>query len=108
MVSQVNKGAANTANVLRSVMVSAQNECAQKVMDIIVRTQKLSQDLVTIDSEFVALGIDSIDAVEILFELESQFDIEIPDQEMHSVRTVRQAAEAVERLLTARAPAAAT
>jgi acyl carrier protein len=82
-----------------------QNEsgCAQRVIDVIVRTQKLSPEQVTIDSEFAALGIDSIDAVEILFELESEFSIEISNEQMQSVRTVRHAAEAVDRLLTANA-----
>lgn len=83
--------------------VSVQNECAQSVINIITRTRKLSPGQVTIDSEFAALAIDSIDAVEILFELESEFNIEISNEQMQSVRTVRQAVEAVEQLLAANA-----
>ena len=73
-----------------------QSDCVQRVIDVFIRSQKLSPGQVTIDSEFAALEIDSMDAVVILFELEKEFDITIPDEQMHSVRTVRQAAEAVQ------------
>ena len=56
----------------------------------------------TIDSDFVQLGIDSMDAVEILFALENEFDISIPDDEVRGVRNIRQMCEGVERLLEAK------
>ena len=56
----------------------------------------------TIDSDFVKLGIDSMDAVEILFALENEFDISIPDDEARRVRSIRQMCEGVERLLEAK------
>jgi acyl carrier protein len=58
---------------------------------------------VTIDSDFVQLGIDSMDAVEILFALENEFDISIPDDEARSVRSIRQMCAGVERLVAAKA-----
>jgi acyl carrier protein len=57
---------------------------------------------VTIDSSFEELGIDSMDAVEILFALENEFDISIPDEEVKTVRNVRQMVEGVERLRAAK------
>jgi len=57
---------------------------------------------VTIDSEFEQLGIDSMDAVEILFALENEFDVSIPDDEVRTVRNVRQMCEGVERLVAAK------
>jgi len=62
---------------------------------------------VTIDSEFQQLNIDSMDAVEILFAMENEFDISIPDEEVRSVRNVRQMCEGVERLLAAKSDTAA-
>ena len=56
----------------------------------------------TIDSDFVNLGIDSMDAVEILFALENEFDISIPDEDARQVRSIRQMCEGVERLLEAK------
>ena len=55
----------------------------------------------TIDSEFAQLGIDSMDAVEILFALENEFEISIPDDEVRVVRGVRGMCEGVERLVAA-------
>jgi acyl carrier protein len=40
--------------------------------------------------------------VEILFALENEFDISIPDDEVRSVRNVRQMAEGVEKLVAAK------
>jgi acyl carrier protein len=89
--------------MLTSDKASVQNDCIDRVIDLIARIKKLPLEQVTIESEFVALNIDSIDAVEILFELENEFSIEIPDEQMYTVRTVRQAAEAVDQLLKANA-----
>jgi len=63
---------------------------------------------VTIDSEFQQLNIDSMDAVEILFAMENEFDISIPDEKVRSVRNVRQMCEGVERLLAAKSDTAAS
>ena len=79
-----------------------QSECVERVIDVIARSQKLPREQVTIDSEFTALDIDSVDAIEILFELESEFNIVIPDEKIHSVRTVRQVVDAVEQLVEAK------
>ena len=50
-----------------------------------------------------------MDAVNILFGFESEFDINIPDEEAKDIRTIRQMAEGVEKLIAAKAagPAAA-
>jgi acyl carrier protein len=44
-----------------------------------------------------------MDAVEILFALENEFDISIPDDEVRGVRNVRQMCEGVEKLVAAKA-----
>ena len=78
------------------------DELTQRVLRIIAETQRKDPAQVTIDSSFEELGIDSMDAVEILFALENEFDINIPDEEVKSVRNVRQMVEGVERLLAAK------
>jgi acyl carrier protein len=62
-------------------------------------------ETVTIDSTFEQLNIDSMDAVEILFALENEFDIVIPDDEVRSVRNVRQMCEGIAKLVAAKAAA---
>jgi acyl carrier protein len=61
---------------------------------------------VTIESDFQQLGIDSMDAVEILFALENEFDISIPDDDVRNVRNIRQMCEGVEKLVAAKADGA--
>jgi len=79
------------------------DEFTQRVLKTIATSKRIPVEQVTIDSEFQQLGIDSMDAVEILFALENEFDISIPDEEVRNVRNVRQMCEGVERLVAAKA-----
>ena len=81
------------------------DETIQRVIKVIATTKRIPIESVTIEKEFVELGIDSMDAVEILFALENEFDISIPDDEVRSVRGIRQMCEGVERLLLAKSAA---
>ena len=81
------------------------DEFIQRVRSVIANSQRIPIDNVTIDSSFQELGIDSMDAVNILFGLESEFDISIPDDETKDIRTVRQMAEGVAKLVAAKAEA---
>ncbi len=49
------------------------------------------------DDIFEALGIDSVQVLELLSELEMYFDVEIPDYELREVRTFAELAEQIER-----------
>jgi acyl carrier protein len=79
------------------------DEFIQRIRSVVANSQRIPIEKVTIDSSFQELGIDSMDAVNILFGLESEFDISIPDDEVKDIRTVRQMAEGVERLVAAKA-----
>lgn len=81
------------------------DEIVQRVLTVIAASKRIPLETVTIDSEFQQLNIDSMDAVEILFALENEFDINIPDDEVRNVRNVRQMCEGVERLVVAKASA---
>jgi acyl carrier protein len=81
------------------------DELIQRVIKAIATTKRIPIESITIDSSFLDLGIDSMDAVEILFELENEFDINIPDDEVRSVRGIRQMCEGVERLVLAKSAA---
>jgi acyl carrier protein len=79
------------------------DDLVQRVLKVIATSKRIPPETVTIDSEFQQLGIDSMDAVEILFALENEFDITIPDEEVRTVRNVRQMCEGVEKLVAAKA-----
>jgi acyl carrier protein len=82
------------------------DELIQRVLKVIATSKRIPIENVTIDSDFQQVGIDSMDAVEILFALENEFDISIPDDEVRNVRNVRQMCEGVEKLLAAKSSAA--
>jgi len=66
-------------------------ELTARVRSIIANAQHLPQEKITADSTFQELGIDSLDGINILFAVESEFNINIPDdaaQKLHSVRDV--------------------
>jgi acyl carrier protein len=82
------------------------DELIQRVIKTIAATKRIPVESVTIDSDFLQLGIDSMDAVEILFALENEFEINIPDDDARSVRSIRQMCEGVERLVLAKSAGA--
>ena len=59
-----------------------------KVADVIVKTVHCKPEDVTPDAELEALGIDSLKAITVIFELEEAFDIEIPNDAISSIVTV--------------------
>jgi acyl carrier protein len=66
-------------------------ELTARVRAVIAATQHVPQETITADSTFLELGIDSLDGINIIFALESEFNVDIPgdvDQKMRSVRDV--------------------
>ena len=77
---------------------------AEKVMSLIAGIKRIPREQVTLDSSFEELGMDSLDNMNLLFEVESAFNISISDEEARSIRNVSQVVEGVRKLVQA-APA---
>jgi acyl carrier protein len=75
------------------------DQVTEKVLAVIAEIKRLPKDSVSLDSSFQALGIDSLDGMNILFELENEFDINIPDEQARSIQSVREMVEGVKKLL---------
>ncbi len=71
----------------------------EKVVEVITREQHLEPGKVTLDSTFAELGIDSLDGVNILFALEEEFKIDIPDTVAQHMKSVRQVVDSLTRVL---------
>jgi acyl carrier protein len=80
-------------------------ELIHRLTEVIAKTQKIPPETVTIDKTFEELKIDSLDGINILFALEGEFDVEIPDEAARGIKTVREMAEGIEKLLAAKAEA---
>jgi len=74
-------------------------DTSKKVIEIIAREQHLDPGKITLDSSFAELGIDSLDGVNILFALEEEFKIDIPDSVAQNMKSVRQVVDSLTRVL---------
>ncbi len=71
----------------------------KRVIAEIAAIKRIPVERVTIESTFADLGIDSLDATNLLFVLEEEFGVSIPDSDARALRDVRSAVQGVERLL---------
>jgi acyl carrier protein len=76
-----------------------QDELSKRVIAVMAATQHIAEEKITIDSTFQELGIDSLDGINILFALENEFDINIPDDAAREIRGVRDMVEGVRKLV---------
>jgi len=77
------------------------DQLTQRVLNCIAATQRINPDTVTMDKTFQELGIDSMDGINILFALENEFDITIPDEQAKQIRTIPEMVEGVRNLVLA-------
>lgn len=75
------------------------DELIGRVTGVIAKTQHIPPDTVTIESSFEELKIDSLDGINILFALENEFGVDIPDEAARQIRSVREMVDGIEKLL---------
>jgi acyl carrier protein len=69
----------------------------ERVIDIVAEQLGVDKEKITPETSFVNdLGADSLDTVELVMELEEEFDINIPDDAAEKIQTVGQAVEYIE------------
>ncbi len=79
-----------------------------RVLRVIATTKRIPLETVKADSSFESLGIDSLDRLNILFDLESEFDIEIDDEDAKQVSSIPQMVDGVTALVHAKEAGAPT
>jgi len=68
------------------------------VIDIVSEQLGVNKEQVSRETSFVNdLGADSLDTVELVMELEEEFDINIPDDAAEKIQTVGQAIDYIEQ-----------
>jgi len=73
-------------------------DVSQRVIDIVAEQLGVDKEKVTPETSFVNdLGADSLDTVELVMELEEEFDINIPDDAAEKIQTVGQAIEFIQK-----------
>jgi acyl carrier protein len=70
----------------------------QKVIEIVCEHLAVNKEQVTRATNFVDdIGADSLDIVELIMELEEEFDVQIPDDQAEKIKTVGEAIDYIER-----------
>ncbi len=68
----------------------------EKIKSIIVEQLGVDESTITLDTSFIDdLGADSLDIVELIMGFESEFDMEIPDEDAETISTVGDAVKYV-------------
>ncbi|MCR1933920.1 acyl carrier protein [Clostridium tepidum] len=61
----------------------------EKIKSTIAEQLSIDEEEITMESSFVDdLGADSLDIVELIMALETEFDLEIPDEDAEEISTV--------------------
>jgi len=76
------------------------SDTATRIIALIHEQKTLPEDAIGLDTPLAEAGIDSLDALNILFAIEDEYGVTIPDEDARSVRTPSDIVAAVERLLS--------
>lgn len=76
-----------------------QPDITTRVIRVIAATQHIPAESIQPESTFQQLNIDSMDGINIVFALENEFGVEIPDDDAKSIRGVADVVAGIEKLL---------
>ena len=84
------------------------DDIQSRIIELVAKSKNLPLDRVGMDTTFDELQIDSLDKINLSFAVEEMFAIEIPDENLNSLKTVGDVVRGVETLRAAAPPDAAT
>ncbi len=74
-------------------------EIFEKVKELLVEQLDVDEELVTMEATITDdLGADSLDLVDLVIELENEFDTEIPDEDIQNIKTVGDVVSYIEKM----------
>lgn len=71
----------------------------ERVIKVFADFKKISPDEIKRESTFEELGLDSLDGLNLIFELEEEFDLTVPDDKVQEMKTVGEVVEGIEYLI---------
>ncbi len=84
------------------------DDVESRIIELVAKSKNLPVSDVRMDSTFEELQIDSLDKINLSFEVEEIFKIEIPDDSLNSLKTVADVVRGVEMLRAASRDAVAS
>lgn len=79
------------------------DEITQTLIESIARQKMVSADEIGPDTSLEELGVTSLDAISLVFDIEDKYGVEVPNAELKKLRTVGDIIDGVDSLLAARA-----
>src|SRR5262249_12628901 len=77
----------------------------ERVIEIVCENLGVNKDQVTRKTAFIEdIGADSLDIVELIMELEEEFEINIPDDQAEKIKTVGEAIDYIEKEIAKKEP----
>jgi len=74
----------------------------ERVIKVFAAFKKVEPSEIKMETTFEELGLDSLDGLNLIFELEEEFDLMVPDDKVKSMKSVAEAVEGIESLLDAK------
>ncbi|MBI3895291.1 MAG: acyl carrier protein [Acidobacteria bacterium] len=71
----------------------------ETVLSAVASVKHIPRDQIFSESSLQDLGFDSLDKVTLVFELEKQFQLSIPDEEISTIRSVRDIIDGISKLV---------
>lgn len=72
---------------------------AERVIKVFAAFKKVEPSEIKMETTFEELGLDSLDGLNLIFELEEEFDLMVPDDKVQSMKSVAEAVEGIQWLL---------
>ena len=90
-------------------MTEATSVSLKRIQKIVAKKFSLPEERITADATLESLGLDSLDAIEMLFEVEDEFNIRMPqegsDDRAHmKLKTMQDVVDLVEGLIAKQRP----
>jgi acyl carrier protein len=82
-------------------------DIATKIFDIVAKEKRIDAETLSLETKLEDIQIESVDLVEIIFAIEDEFDIDIPQDETDfKLETMRDIVDGVKRLIAEKQGAA--
>jgi acyl carrier protein len=75
------------------------DDLESRVIGIVAAAKSLDPETISSSTSMEELGFDSLDGMSMIFDLENEFEVEIPDDAAEQARTIGDLVDGVRRLL---------
>lgn len=71
----------------------------EKIASLLSSKKGVDKNSIQMSSSFDELGLDSLDAVELIADLEDEFNVTVPNMELQNIKTIQQAVDGLSKAM---------